>query len=169
MRGVGEIEREQGALFQDEEIGAGFSADEKGGEGGEVRLVAEEGDVAAVFGVEVQAFGELARIVLGEKAGDFDAEGVGEEEACGEFVGRLAGAEEGAVPKLGWAEDGGGAEEAGEAGDFAAAAGAERAGFVLFLGKGVGVAQEVEQHARRGSGGRRPEARGARRFPVGAG
>jgi hypothetical protein len=111
-----------------------------------VRLVADDGDVAAVFWVKVEAFGDSAGIVLGKESGNLDARSVREEEPGGEPVCGLAGSKERAVPDLDGAKDAAGAEEAGESGDFGAAARAERARGVLLVGEGVGVAHEMNEH-----------------------
>ena len=166
--GVGELEREEGALFQDEEVGPGLAADEKRGEGGEVGLVADDGDIAAVLRMEMEAFGEFAGIVLWLDAGNLDAKGVDEKQPGGELVGGLSGADERAVPDLGGAKHAAGPQKAGEAGYFAAASRAERSRAILVLREGVGVAHEVKEHTSGGRGARSRE-RGARSEERGAG
>ena len=109
-------------------------------------LVADDGDIAAVFRVQVKALGELARVVVGLDTGDLDAQGVDEEQARGEIVGRLAGAREGTVPDMGGTKYAAGAQETGEPGHLGAAARAERARRILIPRKGVGMAHEVEKH-----------------------
>ena len=146
MGRVGGLEREEGALFQDEEVGAGLAADEKRGQGGEVGLVADDGDVAAILRMEMKTFGEFAGIVLGLDAGNLDAEGIDEKQPGGELIGGLPGARERAMPDLGRAKHAAGPQKAGEAGNLGAASRAERSRAILVLREGVGVAHEVKEH-----------------------
>lgn len=64
MGGVGELEREDGRFSQREQGGAGFAADEERREGGQMGLVAHDGEISVVR-MQGETVGEIARIVFG--------------------------------------------------------------------------------------------------------
>jgi hypothetical protein len=144
--GVGRFKGEERAFFEHEELGAGLAADKERGEGGQMRLVAHDRDIAAVLRLKVEAFGDLAGIVFRQESGNLDAQRVHEEEPGGERVGGLAGAKERAVPDLDGAKDAACAQEAGESGDLGETARTQRTRRILLFREGVGVAHEVEKH-----------------------